>query len=33
VPAVHFSRLEEVLILTAGSRAASVAEASPQAGR
>jgi rod shape-determining protein MreC len=33
VPAVHFSRLEEVLILTAGSRAAGITEASAQAER
>ena len=33
-PAVHFSRLEEVLVLTAGSRAASVVnEPDLQAGR
>jgi rod shape-determining protein MreC len=32
-PSVHFSRLEEVLILTAGSRAAGVAEPSLQAER
>jgi len=33
VPAVQFSRLEEVLVLTAGSRASGIAEASLQAER
>lgn len=33
VPAVQFSRLEEVLVLTAGSRASGIADASMQAGR
>ena len=33
VPAVHFSRLEEVLILTAGSRAAGITESGAQAER
>jgi rod shape-determining protein MreC len=33
VPAVHFSRLEEVLILTAGSRAAGIIESGAQAER
>ena len=33
VPAVHFSRLEEVLVLTAGSRAAGITDASAQAER
>src|SRR5262245_22683279 len=33
VPAVHFSRLEEVLVLTAGSRAAGITEQGAQAER
>jgi rod shape-determining protein MreC len=33
VPAVEFSRLEEVLVLTAGSRSSGIAEASLQAER
>jgi rod shape-determining protein MreC len=33
VPAVHFSRLEEVLVLTAGSRAAGITETGAQAER